>query len=266
MTIVIKNKLNHLLSQWRDHSIYTSAWLKSQGYGSELLQAYKKSKWIESIGTGAYKKTGDQVNWFGALNALQKQLLSSIHVGGRSALELLGKAQYIPLHQSQITLLGQNNITIPKWFWLTSSDTKIQFSFKNLFIEPKTSFGQSQYGFTEFTDNAVTILISTPERAFLEYLDDVPKKYSYTEAVEILENLPSLRIVLLQKLLENCNSVKVNRLFLHLAEKVNHGWLSKVDISKIELGKGKRVIFKNGKFDPKYQITIPKDNHESSIS
>jgi hypothetical protein len=53
--------------------------------------------------------------------------------------------------------------------------------------------------------------------------------------------------------------VKVKRLFLYMAERHEHTWLSKLDISKVDLGKGKRMIVPNGRFNAKYQITVPID-------
>jgi len=44
-----------------------------------------------------------------------------------------------------------------------------------------------------------------------------------------------------------------------MAERQEHTWLSKLDLSKINLGKGKRMIIPNGRFDAKYQITVPVD-------
>ena len=36
-------------------------------------------------------------------------------------------------------------------------------------------------------------------------------------------------------------------------------WLDRIDRAKIDLGKGKRMIAKGGKLDPKYQITVPEE-------
>ena len=52
--------------------------------------------------------------------------------------------------------------------------------------------------------------------------------------------------------------VKVKRLFMHMAERQGHAWLEKVDLGRVNLGKGKRMIIPHGAFDPKYQITVPK--------
>jgi hypothetical protein len=42
-----------------------------------------------------------------------------------------------------------------------------------------------------------------------------------------------------------------------MAEKKEHAWLLKLDVSKVNLGKGKRMIVRQGRFDAKYRITVP---------
>jgi hypothetical protein len=42
-----------------------------------------------------------------------------------------------------------------------------------------------------------------------------------------------------------------------LAESSKHAWVRKVDLSKVDFGKGKRTLVKGGRFDPKYKITVP---------
>ena len=44
-----------------------------------------------------------------------------------------------------------------------------------------------------------------------------------------------------------------------MAEKVGHSWFKHLHLDKIDLGIGKRSIVKNGVYDGKYQITIPKE-------
>ncbi len=93
----------------------------------------------------------------------------------------------------------------------------------------------------------------------MEMLHLVPRKVGFDEAQLIMENLVTLRPAVVQGLLMECSSVKVKRLFLYMAERQKHPWLSKLDLSKIDLGKGKRMIVPNGRYDAKYQITVPVD-------
>jgi len=72
-----------------------------------------------------------------------------------------------------------------------------------------------------------------------------------------MEGLPNLSPRRLQTLLEDCRSVKVKRLFFWFAERHNHAWMGKIDRSRIDLGRGKRLLVRGGKLDPKYNITVP---------
>ena len=86
-----------------------------------------------------------------------------------------------------------------------------------------------------------------------------PKEFDLIECYQIMEGLVNLKPLLVQELLLSCNSIKVIRLFLYMAEKANHQWLHFIDVSKINIGKGNREITKNGKFVQKYLISIPQE-------
>lgn len=159
-------------------------------------------------------------------------------------------------------MLAPRKCSLPSWFKKHSWSATVRFQESSLFKESINDFGQKENGFTRKEYGQVEVVMSAPERAIMEYIDSLPSKGTYEEALELMENLTSLRSGVVQGLLEKCTSVKVKRLFLHLAEKVNHPWFKKLDLNKIDIGNGKRVIFKNGLLDPKYKITIPKALYE----
>ena len=101
------------------------------------------------------------------------------------------------------------------------------------------------------------IVLSTRERAMMEYLDLVPELESYSQAIYLMEGLKTLRPNAVQELLEKCRSIKVKRLFMHLAEESNHAWVNYVSLSKVNFGSGKRVISGGGKFHSKYNLSVP---------
>jgi hypothetical protein len=92
----------------------------------------------------------------------------------------------------------------------------------------------------------------------MECLYLAPEKFDLVECYELMENLNDLRPSLVQELLEACTSIKVKRLFLFMAERHNHSWFKHINLSKIDMGKGKRSLVKDGLYVSKYQITIPK--------
>ena len=107
------------------------------------------------------------------------------------------------------------------------------------------------------------ILVSSPEQAALELLALTPHAFDYEHAAHLIENLHFLRPELLQKLLQECTSIKVKRLFLYLAEKYQLPCFIHLKINQIDLGKGKRMIGQGGEYISTYQISVPKLAEES---
>ena len=89
-------------------------------------------------------------------------------------------------------------------------------------------------------------------------LEFIPHAFDYEHAAHLIENLHFLRPVLLQKLLQQCTSIKVKRLFLYLAEKYQLPCFPHLDADQFDLSKGKRVIGKGGEYISTYQISVPK--------
>ena len=94
------------------------------------------------------------------------------------------------------------------------------------------------------------LTLSAPERAVLELLDELPDHESFHQVDKLMEGLTNLSPRRLQKLLADCRSVKVKRLFFFFADRHQHAWLKRLDKSAIDLGKGKRMLVKGGKLDP----------------
>ena len=102
-----------------------------------------------------------------------------------------------------------------------------------------------------------SLTMSVAERAILEMVDELPHQESFHQVDTVMEGLANLRPQLLGKLLLECKSVKVKRLFLWYADRHRHAWFKHLDQSSIDLGKGKRQLVPQGHFDSRYQITLP---------
>jgi len=253
-----KSKINRLVSQWPRGTPAAASYLNTLGFSHDLLTKYKKSGWIQSFGRGAYILNEDKVAWPGALYALQTQLGLNIHPGGKTALELKGYAHYLPSGKRKIFLYGTQGVVLPTWFKENRLRVEIAMIRTNLFP------ASSELGLSEFKEKDLTLKISAPERAAMEMLHLVPGKIGFDEAFLIIENLATLRPGMVQKLLFMCRSIKVKRLFMFMAEKHGHSWVSELDVSRFDLGKGKRMIIPKGHFDTKYRITVPRDLYGES--
>ena len=251
MTTQKETKLKLLFKVMQHGNVITSSLLESIGISSDLRKYYLESGWLESLGRGAYKKPNDNIEWEGAVNAIQKQKAISVHVGGLSALSLQGYAHYYRLDNETLYLFSRQRTKLPKWF--TDYDWGLE-----LFHKP-SSFLMSDLGVKELDIKEIPVRISTPERAIMECLYLAPQKLDLVECYQLFEGLVNLRPKLITELLSNCSSIKVKRLFMYMGEKANHQWFKFIKKDNIELGSGDRMIVKNGTYNAKYKITVPKE-------
>lgn len=244
-----KIKINQLLSTHPSGIVYLSSWLVQHGYSLDLQKRYRNSDWFTSIGTGAMVRSGDKVGYEGAIYALQKQAGLYVHPAGKTALSLLGKSHYLELSPNKVTLFGGQQEKLPNW--CINHDWGVKLDYHS------SSFLPLDIGLVDLELKTFSIKVSSAAKAMLECLFLAPKHQELIECYQLMEGLNNLRPNLVQNLLENCTSVKVNRLFMYLAEKANHSWVKHLNMDKINLGSGKRSIVKNGVYDPKYKITVP---------
>ncbi len=244
------SKLNRLILSWPKGTVYTAEWMVEHGFGRSLIDKYKKGHWLSSLARGAYILTGDQVDWTGGLFAVQQQLKLNIHAGGKTALQLKGLAHFLSPEIKRISLFGMGQQKLPVWFKNCHQDTDLDYTMTTLF--------NSEIGLSDYNCGNFTIKISSAERAIMETLYLIPQKQTFSESSLLMEHLVTLRPNLIRELLESATSIKMKRLFLYLAEKSHLPWLNQLDLSKVDIGKGKRVIISGGTLNKKYGITVPK--------
>jgi len=246
-------KINRLLTGWPQGTVATYSWLQQHGVSRQLASQYRRSQWLSPFGHGAFIRTGDSVNWMGALYPLQREPACSIHAAGKTALLLQGYAHFLVADESApIWLLWRPGERLPAWFVRHTWPGRVRYSTTELF-EPKAR----AEGLTEHDAGGFSIRVAAPERAILEVLHFVPQVQAFEEARLLMEGLTTLRPKLVQSLLTACVSVKVKRLFLVLAEACGHRWLQQLDLATVSLGSGKRVVVPGGHLHPKYHITVP---------
>lgn len=245
-----KSKLNRVFTEWPHGGVVTLKWLADKGVSRFLARSYVKGGWIKPIGPGAFAKAGIKPLWPGGLHALQNQLKLPVHAGGETALRWHGYGHNVPMGSLPvISLFAPQGTKLPSWFLKYKWVIKIQFQTTD-FLHYKKEFG-----FT--VDKPTGITLSAPERAIFETLLLMPQTITFEGTAHLMEGLSTLRPELVTALLRACRSVKVKRCFLYLASQINHAWFQRLDLSKVDLGKGKRVVVPGGKFDRKYQITVP---------
>lgn len=268
-------KLNALQRSLPEGLLADAAWFEKKGYSGALRNKYVAHGWLDRVARGVYRRPAPQlpqegaekgVPWESVVISLQTLLNTKFVVGGRTALELQGFAHYLSsAPRREVHLYG----TVKRPSWVLKLNLKSQFIFHNarrLFSNDVTldvdseandpllrsSYVRQKWGKWDWP-----LVTSTPERAILELLDEVPERETFHQADMLFESLQNLSPRKLQPLLHACRSVKVKRLFLWFAERHRPSWLDALDRGGLNLGKGKRMLVKGGKLDPKFNITVP---------
>jgi hypothetical protein len=234
-------------------------WFRARAISSQLVHKYCRSGYLKALGGGAFLKTGDSLSWVAGVSALQHEKLAPVHIGARSALNLLGATHYLNASPNPVVdLVASKNIKLP--VWLKSNDWKVDFNYKR-----STLFSSPQLGLIVKNINGFDLKISSRERAILELIafSDLSKSFELIESY--MEGLRTIRSKNLQSLLENCSSIKVKRIFFYLAEKNELPVVNKLNLSTINFGTGKREIVKGGKLNTKFEITVPLEIEEMGL-
>ncbi|MBP9708923.1 MAG: type IV toxin-antitoxin system AbiEi family antitoxin [Oligoflexales bacterium] len=248
-------KLNKILGEWQSGDVHTLKWFKKYAVEQRTAYKYSESGALKKIGTGIFSRPHDKLSWLGAVRAMQNELGLNLHVGGVSALEVLGSAHNLQIaKRPKIDLIVAQKTVIPKW--VKKNDWGVDFLIRrsNLITPP--------LAFLPFSEHGISIAISSREQAILEMLDSLDLSAGFETAENYLSGLLNLRPEIMQGLLERCQSVKVKRVFLYLSESLELPVFKKLFHDRINLGKGKRVIVKGGCYNAKYKITVPRSIEE----
>lgn len=234
----------------------TKQWLVTQGLNPHFLDNAVRSKTLLPLTAGVFAQFTDQVSWKGVIASLQRVTAEPIHIGGLSALEMAGLAQYVSPNAEQIHLYAV--APLPRWLSRLSALVSVRgHSTKALW--PAEVMADSVFVKQEqWREGLPPLFFSCPEKAILEVLADVPSAISFEHADELMQGLHNLSPRKLDALLRACVSVKVKRLFFWLADRQQFAWLNKLDSANYDLGSGKRLLATEGRLDNKWLITVPK--------
>jgi Transcriptional regulator, AbiEi antitoxin, Type IV TA system/Transcriptional regulator, AbiEi antitoxin N-terminal domain len=269
--------LNRLGGELPEGVLVDAAWLRERGYSRQLLSHYVRAGWLDQPARGVYRRPRGPLSWQQLVVSLQTFLDFPLAVGGRTALELLGYAHYLSHRESQVHLYGPKS---PPG-WLNNMKLELQFKyhrdqrlFKNHPVSPEIKKLAAAPAAKDSLSRSLTtlpmgqwdwkLILSTPERALLELLDELPTHETFHQVDMLMQGLTSLSPRRLQALLADCKSVKVKRLFFFFADRHSHAWLKPLKKQKFDLGTGKRLLAKGGRLDHAYQITVPEDLNDLS--
>ena len=245
-------KIQQILESNPHESLFFGEWLTKQGLTAKEQHSYMKRGWLMRISKGVYALQGASPTLLHIVAAYNSQLGKQCIIGAYTALELRGYSHYLSIGKASAYLFTDNKTKLPAWLVQGKWDMTVRYM--------TTSFlGPDQKGVESMTVDGNHLLVSSPERAFLECLNLPSATSSLLDLYYIMESLTTLRPKLVQILLESCTSQKVKRLFIYMAEKAAHPWFKALKLDAVALGTSRYMVVPTGKYIAKYNMTIPKE-------
>lgn len=260
-----RNRLKYVLDRVPAGFLVDSQWLGAHDVAKSSASNYDRDGWLERVARGVYRRpypgkpAGNVVEWKMAVLSAQWIMGYDFHVGGMSALSLEGHSHYLGLGRSANVYLYGN---VPSWLSRLTLDAHFVMRRRQLFgseplgiedhdFDPAAGTGPNPWDWP--------MRRSTPERAVLEALNELPDQESFHKVDMLFQGLATLRPGRLSALLGACKSIKVKRLFFLFADRHRHRWLPHIDRAGIDMGKGPRMLVEGGRYVAAYQLVVPEE-------
>ncbi len=261
-------KLKSLVERVPPGFLVTTAWLRDElELDSRSIHEYSRDGWLQHVVRGVYQRPfpvgieePEASPWQIPVLSAQWLMHEVLFPGGETALNLAGYGHFLSLGSSPtVHVYGQ----IPGWFRRLPQTRLFTLHSMSLFDSHDLGVENSSL-YRVGSSSSVDIWrwplqVSSPERAILEVLDELPDSIGFETVDRVFEALTTLRPRLLIRLLESCRSIKVKRLFFVFADRHDHSWRKYLDPERIELGSGPRALTRGGRMHPKYRIAIPNE-------
>lgn len=257
-----------MLNQVPQGFLIDSAWMKRAGISKQSAHQYTQSGWLESVARGVFRRPlpsdtpAAARDWKMPVLSMQWLMGYPVHVGGASALKISGITHYLSFGATdRLYLYGKT----PSWFRTLDLDAKLCVRSDGLFNEPDIGVENTDFSLADGGGARASspwtwpMRISSPERAILEMIDELPDHESFHNVDTLFQSLSNLRSRRVSKLLQACRSIKVKRLFLVFSERHGHAWNKHLDLAGIDLGSGDRSVVKGGRLHPTFRVTIPSE-------
>lgn len=263
-------KLKVLLDEVPSGFVVDAAWMTAQGISDSSIYDYERRGWLERVTRALYRRPFTErdiseasLDWRPYILSLQSIMHYDVHIGGTSALDLFGYVHYLPMSGGgALHLYAQE---YPAWL------TRLPIKKRVVMHKRHPLFGDSLIGIEkrdQKNDQDVLqtvgamrwpIVASSPERAILEAINELPSQESFDNIDKLFESLLTLRPRRMSELLRVCRSIKVKRLFMVFADRHDPPWRKNLDLEGVDLGSGPRALVDGGKLHPVYRIYVPQE-------
>ncbi len=263
MSALKEDKLKKVLEEVPAGFLVDSGWLAAHDVSRFLTRKYVDGDWLERLSRGVFRRPApggskpSTTDWQTCLLSVQHIMGYKVHVGGMTALALQGHSHYLQFGvKPPVWLYGQD---YPKWLSRLPLDARTILRSSALFDEPALGLISDGVHVQDALPWDWRLITSSPERAVLEAMDELPDNESFHNLDMVFEGLVNLRPQTLAALLASCQKIKVRRLFFVFADRHGHAWRKRLNSDDFDLGSGDRALVTGGKIHPRYRIMVPAD-------
>jgi hypothetical protein len=171
-------------------ALVTRSWLQAHELSHHAIDNLLKSKQLSSVKNGVYKREGSIVDWGNVVYFLQKDSQTDLTIGGITALELQKLSHYLSFSNKRaVHLYGKD--PLPAWLSRATDDANfIKHSLGDLLGQAVNQTLQDQLAYFTKTfswkGTKEGLRMSTPERAILEVLNEVPTQISFEHIIRFI--------------------------------------------------------------------------------
>src|ERR1700726_1025853 len=213
-----RGKLLWLEQHFPEGLVVDASWLAGHGFSPSWRSQYVRAGWLEQPARRVYRRPRGSLAWQQVAISLQALLGYPLVVGGRTALELQGYAHYLPHEVKQVHLYGPKRPPS----WLSKLRLGVRFAYhndsklfrNNLVASQLQSLTEAKKNGQKSLNDTLTeltwghwewpLILSTPERALLELLDELPGRQTFHQVTLLVQGITNLTPPRLQKLLADC--------------------------------------------------------------
>lgn len=255
------NHLKRLVEAVPAGYLVDAPWLTAHGIAYATFRDYVKRGWLERVHRGVFRRPephtskSSPIDWKVCLLSMQHIMQYPLHIGGMTALIQQGYGHYLHLGgNAPVWVYGD---TIPNWLIKLPLNAPLRLRRTSLFAAPSLGLVPNSANKENTLPQDWRLIMSTPERAVMEAIEELPDDGSFHHIDMVFESLTTLRPKLLSALLHSCKRVKVKRLFFVFADRHDHPWRKHLDPAAFNLGSGDRALIRGGKIHPRYRIIVP---------
>ena len=251
--------LKSLLKAVPEGFLVDAAWMTDNGFGRGPLRDFLGHGLLERLDRDVYRRPSEgchsgAVGWKTCLLSLQHVMGHDVHIGGAVALLTMAyrDLRYHVYRDFPTLVYGDD---FPYWLELLPFDMSFETRRNKLFSDPM--LGIEDAGYEKWLPWGWTLRMSTPERAILESLDELPYSYTFSLLDTMFRSLVPLRTELMANMLRSCRKTEVKRLFFVFGDRYDHAWRKNIDPADFDLGTGDLTFSRGGTLHPRYRISVP---------